>query len=63
MTAKNAKEDNKNKTGSSSLPFEIRERATISSSLQPQEEKKNNSKDLARKGLKQLSAQKNLMQC
>ncbi len=32
MTAKNAKEDNKNKTGSSSLPFEIRERATRSSS-------------------------------
>jgi nitrogen regulatory protein P-II 1 len=32
MTAKNAKEDNKNKTGSSSLPFEIRERATRTSS-------------------------------
>jgi nitrogen regulatory protein PII len=32
MTAKNAKEDNKNKTVSSSLPFEIRERATRSSS-------------------------------
>ena len=34
MTVKEAKDDynNKNKAGSSSLPFEIRERATISSS-------------------------------
>jgi hypothetical protein len=66
MTVKEAKDDynNKNKAGSSSLPFEIRERAKNHPLLlQLHGEEKKNSKDLAKKGLKHLSAQKNLTQC
>ena len=69
MEDKDAKNNNKNKNKaeSSSLPFEMGERAkrsSPSSTLRPEQEGAGEELFyLTRKGLKQLSALKNLMQC
>ena len=65
MRDKDVKDNNKNKSkaGSSSLPFEIRERTTRSSHSSAAEEREERQTVSGKKGLKQLSAQKNLTQC
>jgi hypothetical protein len=59
--AKNNNKENKNRDESSSLPFEIMERATQSNASSAKRGGKKNTLYVVRRELKQLSAQKNLM--